>query len=62
MGKTFDVWKEQYKFQIRIDASNALNHANFGNPGTAIGSGGAGTITGTTNGGRKIQLGGRFSF
>lgn len=61
-GKTFNLWAERYKFQLRVDAINALNHANFGNPGTAIGSGGAGTITGTTNGGRNLQLGGRFSF
>jgi hypothetical protein len=61
-GKTFNLWQERYKFQLRVDAINALNHANFGNPGTAIGSGGAGTITSTTNGGRLLQLGGRFSF
>jgi hypothetical protein len=61
-GKTFNLWAERYKFQLRVDAINALNHANFGNPGTAIGSGGAGTITSTTNNGRNLQLGGRFSF
>jgi Carboxypeptidase regulatory-like domain len=61
-GKTFNLWAERYKFQLRVDAINALNHANFGNPGTAIGSGGAGTITSTTNSGRNLQLGGRFSF
>jgi len=61
-GKTFNLWAERYKFQLRVDAINALNHANFGNPGTAIGSGGAGVITGTTNSGRLLQLGGRFSF
>jgi hypothetical protein len=61
-GKTFNLWAERYQFQLRVDAINALNHANFSNPGTAIGSGGAGVITGTTNGGRLLQLGGRFSF
>ncbi len=61
-GKTFNVWADRYKFQLRVDAINALNHANFSNPGTSIGSGSAGVITGTTNGGRSLQLGGRFSF
>ena len=61
-GKTFNLWAERYTFQLRVDAINALNHANFSNPGTAIGSGGAGVITGTTNGGRVLQLGGRFAF
>lgn len=61
-GKTFNLWAERYTFQLRVDAINALNHANFSNPGTAIGSGGAGVITGTTNGGRILQLGGRFAF
>jgi len=62
MGKTFNLWAERYKFQIRIDATNALNHANFSNPGSSLGTGSAGVITGTTNSGRNIQLGGRFSF
>jgi hypothetical protein len=61
-GKVFNLWAERYTFQLRVDAINALNHANFSNPGTAIGSGGAGVITGTTNGGRLLQLGGRFAF
>ena len=62
LGKTFNLWAERYKFQLRMDATNALNHANFSNPGTSLGTGSAGGITGTTNNGRNIQLGGRFSF
>ena len=62
VGKTFDLWAERYKFQIRMDAFNALNHANFGNPGTSLSTGSAGVITSTTNNGRNLQLGGRFSF
>jgi hypothetical protein len=45
-----------------MDAFNALNHANFGNPGTSLSTGSAGVITSTTNNGRNLQLGGRFSF
>ncbi|WP_128915226.1 TonB-dependent receptor [Granulicella sibirica] len=61
-GKTFNLWAERYKFQLRVDATNALNHANFSNPGTSLGTGAAGTITSTQNNGRNLQLGGRFSF
>lgn len=61
MGKTFNLWAERYKFQLRIDATNALNHANFSNPSSSFGVS-SGVITGTTNSGRNIQLGGRFSF
>jgi hypothetical protein len=61
-GKTFNLWAERYKFQLRVDAINALNHANFGNPGVSLGTGSAGVISSTTNNGRNLQLGGRFSF
>ncbi len=83
VGKRFDI-HEQVKFQIRADASNAFNHANFGLPGggvigltscsaktcgydqtvgqpyisTAAGQ----QITGTTNGGRSVQITGRLEF
>jgi hypothetical protein len=62
IGKTFNLWAERYKFQIRMDAFNALNHANFSNPGTSLSTGSAGVVSGTTNSGRQLQLGGRFSF
>ena len=61
-GKTFNLWPERYTFQLRVDAINALNHANFGNPGTSLSTGSAGVINSTTNNGRALQLGGRFSF
>ncbi|SEG00574.1 Carboxypeptidase regulatory-like domain-containing protein [Bryocella elongata] len=70
MGKSFNLYKERYKFQLRIDANNVLNHPTFALPGTGlntgnVGSGNTGTagkITGTIGSGRVIQLGGRFSF
>jgi hypothetical protein len=34
-GKTFDI-HESVKFQIRMDATNAFNHANFSLPGGGI--------------------------
>lgn len=64
LGKVFNVWPEKgVQFQIRADATNVLNHASFGQPGNnAIGSGESAQITGTTVGGRNMQLYGRFSF
>lgn len=62
LGKTFNLYKDRYKFQLRIDATNALNHPVFGLPGTSLTSGTAGQITGTIVGGRVMQAGGRFSF
>ena len=63
-GKSFDLWPERgVKFQVRADAANALNHASFGQPGNnAIGQGESAQITGTTVGGRALQLYGRISF
>ena len=64
LGKTFDVFPERgVQAQIRADATNVLNHASFGQPGNnAIGPNQSAQITGTTVGGRSIQLYGRISF
>lgn len=62
MGKTFNVFRDICKFQLRIDATNALNHPAFGLPDSGIGGGSVGKITSTRINGRNIQLGGRFSF
>ncbi|HEX4020356.1 MAG TPA: TonB-dependent receptor [Acidobacteriaceae bacterium] len=62
LGKNFHVW-ESVAFQIRADATNVFNHASFGQPGNnAIGNGQSAQITGTTVGGRTMQLYGRISF
>lgn len=64
LGKTFNVYKEQYKFELRADATNVLNHPVFANPNSSITNGNFGKITSTNLfvGGRSIQLMGRFSF
>jgi hypothetical protein len=61
---TFDIWREKgVQLQIRGDAINVLNHASFGQPGNnAIGQDQSAQITGTTIGGRNMQLYGRISF
>jgi hypothetical protein len=61
-GKIFNLWKETYKFQLRVDVTNVLNHPNFGLPNSSLSNGSVGTITSTIGGGRSMQLGGRFSF
>ena len=63
LGKTFQL-PEKVRLEIRADATNALNHPNFGQPNSTVGAGatsGQGTIT-SASGARFIQLGGRFNF
>lgn len=63
IGKSFGLPKlENGKLQIRMDATNIINHPSFANPDSAIGTASAGKIFGTTVGGRQIQLGARLSF
>jgi Carboxypeptidase regulatory-like domain len=64
LGKSFNIWPDHgVQLQIRADATNVLNHASFGQPGNnAIGNGQSAQITGTTIGGRAMQLYGRISF
>jgi hypothetical protein len=64
LGKTFDLVPEHnVQLQFRADADNVLNHASFGQPGNnAVGPGASARITGTTVGGRTMQLYGRVSF
>jgi hypothetical protein len=47
---------------VRFDATNVFNHPCFSNPNANIGTPAAGIITGTTVGGRVLQLGARFAF
>jgi hypothetical protein len=60
-GKTFDIYKS-YKLEIRADAQNFLNHASFNAPDSGIGDGKPAVISSVTDGGRHIQLYGKFTF
>lgn len=64
LGKTFNLYKDRYKFTLRADGTNVLNHPVFGNPNGSLSNSAAGKITGTNPfvGGRSLQLVGRFSF
>ncbi|MFT4113242.1 carboxypeptidase regulatory-like domain-containing protein [Silvibacterium sp.] len=72
-GKTFSIY-ENVKLNIRADASNAFNHASFGMPTQQL-TGPSGQeagqpytwtgqqqITGTTVGGRTVQLAAHINF
>jgi hypothetical protein len=73
IGKNFRIPlpRETGNLQLRFDALNVLNHANYDIPNGNVGTTGAGIITSTTNnysttnnsfGARILQLGARFSF
>ncbi len=62
MYKNFAI-TERMRLQLRLEAYNAFNHANFSvNEGSAYIAGGAGTISGAYNGNRNVQLGAKFIF
>ena len=63
LSKSFPIRKlgEDAKFQIRADATDALNSPNFGFPNSSIGTFGVGVIT-TANTNRLMQLGARLTF
>jgi hypothetical protein len=71
LGKTFAIFRERVKLDIRGDAFNAFNHINYSNPDAEVGyatSGGiladphAGQITSPASGNRVIQMGARVTF
>jgi hypothetical protein len=49
-------------FQLRAEATNAMNWVNLGNPTASLASGNDGKITGGTGTQRVMQLGGRLTF
>ena len=59
--KDFQI-QERRRIQFRFEVFNALNHANFGNPGTAFGTSSFGVIRTTSTPAREVQLGLRIDF
>jgi Carboxypeptidase regulatory-like domain/TonB dependent receptor-like, beta-barrel len=62
--KDFSLSKlhEGMKFEIRLEAENALNHPVFGTPDTSVDDPNFGMISYTSNSPRQVQLGGKVTF
>lgn len=53
---------EGMKFELRLEAENALNHPVFGTPNTSVDDPNFGIISYTSNNPRQVQLGAKVSF
>ena len=61
--KDFGLWREGARLQLRVEAFNAFNNANFTLPEFRVGVPAAGTITRTVTGfGRQMQMVAKFEF
>ncbi len=58
--------REKQRLEFRVEAQNALNHVNFGNPTTTLNSSTFGKIIGTASGNagqaRIVQLALKYTF
>jgi len=61
LRKNFRLPKESMGFMIELDAFNAFNRINYGNPSTTVTSSSFGQVT-TSQPPRQVQLGAKFSF
>jgi hypothetical protein len=61
LHKSFKVWKDSVKFDLRGEAFNILNKVNYQAPNTNRSSGSFGSITGALPP-RQMQVAGKFSF
>jgi len=61
MRKSLHIGRE-LDLEVRADALNVFNHANFGLPGASFNAPGAGVIRSTTGNARIIQLGAHITF
>jgi hypothetical protein len=64
MEKEFSLarLREGMKFELRLEAQNALNHPVFGTPDTSVDDPNFGIISYTSNSPRQVQLGGKVTF
>lgn len=63
IDKNFNMpFNEHHQFQIRLDAFNAFNHTDFGNPDKYWTDSTGGKITGSALNARQLQVGARYTF
>lgn len=53
---------ERRAFELRGEFFNVFNHANFGYPGTIVGTAQFGKVSSTLNPGRQVQIGAKIHF
>jgi hypothetical protein len=61
ISKNFNTWKEGWRLQFRAEMYNAINHVNWGDPGTLLGGSNFGQIQ-SFGDPRTMQLGLKFAF
>jgi hypothetical protein len=61
LARAFPI-AERVRFDIRVEAYNALNHANLGTPNRFVNTPQFGTITEASTPGREFQVSGRVWF
>lgn len=59
--RVFRLWNEAAKLQVRGEAFNAFNHANFGIPGRVLGAPGFGIVA-SAGAARTLQVGLRLTY
>lgn len=62
LGKTWALYGENTKFELRGEFFNLFNHTNFGFPGQSVGSSNFGQVSRTLNSGRTVQLAAKIHF
>ena len=62
LGKLWNVFGENTKFELRGEFFNLFNHTNLGFPGQTVGSSNFGKVSSTLNSGRTVQLAAKFHF
>jgi hypothetical protein len=59
---TLDRIRKGMKFELRMEAENALNHPVFGTPNTTVDDSNFGVVSYTSTSARQVQLGGKVTF
>jgi len=62
LAKTWSIYRESTKFELRGEFFNLFNHANYGFPGQTVGSSNFGQVSSTLNSGRTVQLAAKIHF